>query len=310
MMEGYHISVFFNEVLEGIGSVGDGYLLDCTLGDGGHSLPVLKRGGKIIGIDVDPEALERTRKRFLDEGINQSRFVLIQGNFRDLENLILEQTDPPALAAHKALPAGTARFKIKAVLFDLGVSTLQLWNPERGFSFMREGPLDMRMDPTLGVTALDLIKTLTKGELENVFSKMGEEKYSRRLSDAIFRSSGVIKTTTDLSRLVESVVGRQGKINPATKIFQSLRIVVNDELGAIAEGLKQAINVLDDKGRILVISFHSLEDRIVKNVFRDWDNSGRGKVLTKKPIIPTEEEISMNAKSRSAKLRIFQKNNL
>lgn len=306
MMEGYHVSVLFDEVLEGIGSVGDGYLLDCTLGDGGHSLEILKRGGKIIGLDVDPEALERTRKRFLDEGIEQSRFVLIQGNFRDLENLI----QPASTSRRRGEQADTARFRIKAVLFDLGVSTLQLVSPERGFSFMREGSLDMRMDPTLGVTALDLIKTLTKGELENVFSKMGEEKHSRRLSDAVFRSSGVIKTTTDLSRLVESVVGRQGKINPATKIFQALRIVVNDELGAITDGLEQAINVLDDKGKILVISFHSLEDRIVKNMFRDWESNGRGRVLTKKPIIPADREINMNTKSRSAKLRIFEKNNL
>lgn len=295
MMEGYHVSVLLDEVLEGIGSVGDGYLLDCTLGDGGHSLEVLKRGGKIVGLDVDPEALERSRKRFLDEGIEQSRFVLIQGNFRDLKNLILEQAD-------------TVKFKIKAVLFDLGVSTLQLWSPERGFSFMREGPLDMRMDPTLGVTALDLIKTLTKGELENVFSKLGEEKHSRRLSDIIFRSSGVIQTTTDLSRLVESVVGRQGKINPATKIFQALRIVVNDELGAIADGLEQGIDILSERGRMLVISFHSLEDRIVKNSFKDWASKGEGKILTKKPVVPNIEEMNMNTKARSAKLRIFEKN--
>lgn len=288
----YHRTILLEEIL-GFVDLKD-WFLDCTLGDGGHSLAVLKKGGKIIGIDVDTQALSRTRKRYIEEGIAESEFKLVQGNFRGLENLIKTQTEPVDI-------------KIKTILFDLGVSSLQLLSPERGFSFMHEGPLDMRMDPTLQVTALDLIKSLKKGELEDVFNKLGEEKRAKRLADIIVSSSGVIKNTTDLAGLIERALGRHGKIHPATKIFQALRIVVNDELNALVEGLDQAIQVIAEGGKILVISFHSLEDRIIKNTFLNWEQDGLGKIITKKPLIPTDQEIWENPRSRSAKLRVFEK---
>ena len=285
-MEGYHKSVLLGEVLQNIGDLDDGWFLDCTLGDGGHSLEVLRRGGRIVGLDVDPQALERTRHRFESEGISKDRYKLVQGNFRDLKNLVSN--------------------KFKAILFDLGVSSWQLESPERGFSFSKNGPLDMRMDPTLGVTALDLIKASKKGELYELFVRLGEEKHSKRLSDIVVSSSGVINTTTDLAKLVERAVGRGGKIHPATRIFQALRMAVNDELNALTEGLDGAVEALERGGKVLVISFHSLEDRVVKNTFKKWVKEGKGRILTKKPITPSKEEIDENSRSRSAKLRVFK----
>lgn len=293
-MQGYHKSVLLEEVLNYAVNLDKGWFLDCTLGDGGHSIEVLKRGGRVIGLDVDPKAIERTRLRFEAESINKSRYRLIRGNFRNLKNLILEQTE-------------TVEYKIENILFDLGVSSLQLDSPERGFSFAHAGPLDMRMDPDIKINALDLIKKLKKGELYELFVRLGEEKRAKRLADTVVFSSGVIKQTTDLAGIIEKAVGRGGKIHPATKIFQALRISVNDELNALIEGLDQAVEVLDRGGRVLVISFHSLEDRIVKRTFEAWEEEGIGFILTKKPLIPSQLEIEDNYRSRSAKIRVFEK---
>ena len=301
-MQGYHKSVFLKEVLGALNltrlrSLGasagrDAWYLDATLGDGGHSIEVISRGGKVVGIDVDPQALRRVQKRFEDLGIDKSKYRLIQGNFRDLKNLI-EQAD-------------TKDLKFAGAIFDLGVSSLQLENPERGFSFMKDGPLDMRMDPTLSVRALDLINAGGRKELYELFKNLGEEKYSWRLVDIIVSSRGIIKNTRDLAGLIERVIGKKGKIHPATKIFQALRIAVNDELAALKEGLDQVRDLIEKNGDILVISFHSLEDRIVKNTFREWVDLGFGKVLTKKPVIPGMEEVNNNLRSRSAKMRVFK----
>ncbi len=308
-MEGYHTSVLLKEAVDllmparlrqdGLVAAGKGvWYLDCTLGDGGHSLEILKLGGKVIGIDVDPEAIRRTRKR-LEEFEKAGRFVALQGNFRDVKNLISSQAD-------------TAQLKIAGAIFDLGVSSLQLETPERGFSFAKAGPLDMRMDPSLQVKALDLINVLGRKELYELFSNLGEEKYSWKLADAVVRAREVkpIRTTKDLADLVvrEVRVGREvrGKVHPATRIFQALRIAVNDELHALEEGLEGVKDLIKKDGRILVISFHSLEDRIVKNTFRKWQLGGLGEVLTKKPIVPSDREIAENPRSRSAKMRIFR----
>lgn len=293
-MQGYHKSVLLEEVLNYVVNLDKGWFLDCTLGDGGHSIEVLKRGGRVIGLDVDPKAIERTRLRFEAESIDKSRYRLIRGNFRNLKNLILEQTE-------------TVEYKIENILFDLGVSSLQLDSPERGFSFAHAGPLDMRMDPDIKINALDLIKKLKKGELYELFVRLGEEKRAKRLTDTVVFSSGVIKQTTDLAGIIEKEVGRGGKIHPATKIFQALRIAVNDELNALIEGLDQAVEVLHRGGRVLVISFHSLEDRVVKRTFEAWEEEGIGFILTKKPLIPSQLEIKDNYRSRSAKIRVFEK---
>lgn len=292
-MEIYHQSVLLREAVESLDIQKDAWYLDCTLGDGGHSLEILKRGGKAIGIDVDPAALERAKKRLRDAGYSEHNFISLKGNFRDIESLI-QQTE-------------LKDQKFAGAIFDLGVSSLQLDTPQRGFSFLREGPLDMRMDPQLSVTALDLIRGLNKGELNELFTKLGEEKFARQLAAAVVSARPIIKTTADLARIVEKTVGRRGKIHPATKIFQALRMAVNDELNALKEGLEGALKVVSKNGLIAVISFHSLEDRVVKTTFKNWQDCGWGENKFKKPILPSPQEINQNPRARSAHLRVFQK---
>ncbi|TSC64758.1 MAG: Ribosomal RNA small subunit methyltransferase H [Microgenomates group bacterium Gr01-1014_93] len=294
-MEGYHNPVLLREIIEAL-EIKPGYwYLDATLGDGGHSLGILEKEGNVIGLDVDPEALDRVRRRFNGLGIEENRFQLIQGNFRDLNYL---------------LQAEGFGQKFKGIIFDLGVSSLQLETPQRGFSFSKFGPLDMRMDPNLEVSALDLIKGLNKGELYELFTKLGEEKFAKAIASALV-SSREINSTKELADLVEEIYKNHGvknlKIHPATKIFQALRIAVNDELNAIKEVLPQAMEVLEINGKIIIISFHSLEDRIVKLEYKGFESRKLGKILTKKPISPSPGEIENNPRSRSAKLRIFQK---
>ena len=313
MIGDYHQSVLLNEVLkilEGVGIRGK-WFLDATLGDGGYALEILQKGGKVIGVDVDPQALERSKHRFEEEKIAPDRYRLLQGNFARINNLI-QQTD-------------TEDLKFAGAILDLGVSSLQLEVPERGFSFSKNGPLDMRMDPTLQVAALDLINGLNKGELYELFNKLGEEQLAKALADAVVGARGIrkIETTTQLADLVTGVYRRFGlfrpKIparlatrsvagrHPATKVFQALRIAVNDELNALKEGLPQILGKIEKNGVILVTCFHSLEDRIVKTTFIKWQDNGFGQVLTNKPIVPSEEEIIRNPRSRSAKLRVFKK---
>ncbi|OGE64198.1 hypothetical protein A3I48_03320 [Candidatus Daviesbacteria bacterium RIFCSPLOWO2_02_FULL_36_7] len=295
-MEGYHKSVLLKEVLNVL-QVRDDWYLDCTIGDGGYSREIIKAGGKVIGIDVDPQAIERVQKRFVDEGIKQSSFRLVQGNFRDIKNLIQQADTAGQLRLNRSQ-------KFCGAVFDLGVSSLQLESPERGFSFTKVGPLDMRMDPGLQVRALDLIKALTRKELYELFQNLGEEKYSWRLADTLVRAREVgISSTKDLADLVEKVYRKMGirdsKVHPATRVFQALRIAVNDELGALQEGLNQVKEVIIKDGYIVVISFHSLEDRIVKNTFKEWGSAA-------KPIVPSEAETRENPRSRSAKMRVFK----
>ena len=312
-MEEYHKPVLLQKVLEALRVENGKWYVDATLGDGGHSLAILKLGGNVAGIDVDSEALKRTEERFgrLGKLERFGKFRLIQGNFRHLKSLIQK--------------ADVADKGIKCVLFDLGVSSLQLESAERGFSFSKDAPLDMRMDPSLAVTAADLLKVIKKGELSELFSNLGEEKFSRAISDTLVsarevevkseklkvKSFEIIKTTKQLANLVEDVYRKHGikkwRIHPATRVFQALRIVVNDELNALREALPQALDILSKDGRIVVISFHSLEDRIVKNTFKDWEKQGLGMVVTKKPIPPSYDEVMRNKRSRSAKMRVFEK---
>lgn len=287
-MEGYHKSVLLKEAIEALNVKKGEWFLDCTLGDGGHALEILRQGGKIVGIDVDPQALKRAKERL-------GNVVLIQGNFRDIDNL-MRQTE-----------LGDQKFA--GAIFDLGVSSLQLETPERGFSFAKIGPLDMRMDPNLSVLALDFVNNLSGKELYEIFKKLGEEKYSKLVARALVRARQVkpFKTTTELAGIiVRALGGVRGRIHPATRVFQALRIAVNDELDALKEGLLKVKEKIQKNGRIVVISFHSLEDRIVKNTFRDWEFAGEGEVLTKKPVVPDEGEIAQNPRARSAKMRIFE----
>lgn len=298
--EGYHQPVLLREALEPLQVKRDEWYLDCTLGDGGHSLEILERGGRIVGLDVDPEALARTRQRFKGKGIPEDRFILIRGNFRDLGELLNRQAE-------------TRGLEFKGVVFDLGVSSLQLETPQRGFSFSQLGPLDMRIDPDLGIRADDLINNLSRKELYELFYSLGEEKLAKRVADAVVSARQVapVTSTRELADLVESVyrkVGiKKGKIHPATKVFQALRIAVNDELVALTTGLAQSLERTKKDGCILVISFHSLEDRITKNTFKKWQSLGFGQMVTKKPITASNSEIDKNPRSRSAKMRVFKK---
>jgi 16S rRNA (cytosine1402-N4)-methyltransferase len=243
----------------------------------------------VVGIDRDPEAIRRSRSRLSRWG---ERVVLKEGSFSDLVEMTAD--------------LGTGKFA--GALFDLGTSRAQIEEARRGFSFSRDGPLDMRMDPSLGVTAADLINGLTRHELITLFKKLGEERRARRLADAVVRRRRLkpIRRTRELAALIEETVGRrrQGAIHPATRVFQALRIAVNSELEELAAALPQAAEALEEGGRLVVISFHSLEDRMVKNFFK---NSQVLTVLTKKPVRPGAEEIEMNPRSRSAKLRAAER---
>ena len=244
-----------------------------------------------MGIDVDQDAINYIKNK-ISNIKNSENLTLARGNFRDIDKIA-------HLNGFDHVKRGFG--KVSGILFDLGVSSYQLETASRGFSFQKEGPLDMRMDKDLGVRAMDLIKILTKGELYEIFSKFGEENRAWAISERIVstRKMKPIETTKDLV----NVIG----YNSAMKIFQALRIVVNDELNAIEDALPRAVRLLEDDGRLAVISFHSLEDRIVKRAFINFEEKKLGKIITKKPIVPSEEEITRNRRARSAKLRIFER---
>ena len=296
-MNDYHTSVLLHETIEWVNVQAEKRYIDATLGGGGHTAEILSRGGKVLGIDQDQDALEFAEKdlrlRIKDLRIGQDLF-LVKGNFKDIDRIGRDNG-----------------FKnLSGVIFDLGVSSHQFDQADRGFSFQKEGPLDMRMDTDLKVKAADLIHILTKGELYELFTKLGEERFARSIITSIIRARQVkkIETTTELADIINRAVPyRQKGVSPATRVFQALRIAVNDELNNLIEALPKARDLLGDKGRVVVITFHSLEDRIVKHQFRDWAEQGFGNVLTKKPITPSEEEIENNKRSRSAKLRVFER---
>lgn len=281
----------------------DQWYLDCTLGGGGHTQAILDGGGKVLGIDLDPDAIKEDSKKYgltIKEVNNHlqavsENLILISNNFMHVQEIVI-------------------KFKIKplGLLFDLGVSSHQLDTTERGFSFNLDAPLDMRMDQNAQIpTAADLINGLHEKELLELFWKLGEENFSRPIAKKIveYRKNKRIETTNELAKIILSVRKRtpQDRTHPATRVFQALRIAVNDELNSLREALPKASDVLEKGGRLVVISFHSLEDRIAKNYFKDWEEKGLVKILTKKPIEPTEEEISQNPRARSGKLRAIEK---
>jgi 16S rRNA (cytosine1402-N4)-methyltransferase len=285
-----HVSVMLDAALEYLAIRPDGIYVDATFGGGGHSRAILSRlhGGRLISIDADPEASARAA------AMADPSFTFIRGNFSELRRILND--------------CGVAQ--VDGVLFDLGVSSMQLDKAQRGFSFRDSAPLDMRMNPYEGRSAYDILSTASERELADIFFLYGEERAARRIAHAIVerRSAGTLpKTTTEFAQLVSGVVHRPGtreRIHPATRVFQALRIVVNDELGVLREGLTAAIGSLRSAGRIVAISFHSLEDRIVKQTFR---NDERLEILTKKPLAPDESEMAENPRARSAKLRAAQR---
>ncbi|MFK7804124.1 MAG: 16S rRNA (cytosine(1402)-N(4))-methyltransferase RsmH [Anaerolineae bacterium] len=305
-----HISVLFNESLEALNIREDGVYVDGTFGAGGHSRGIIERGGTVLALDRDQSTLEFVQKS--QENWTRS-LQYHHSNFSDMGTLL------PALGYPQ----------VDGVLLDLGVSSMQFDQPERGFSFRASAALDMRMDKSQSLTAADLVNNLSEDELAEIFWEFGDEKHGRRFARAIV-SGRPLETTTELADLVEkaapgkkySQTRGKRRIHPATKVFQALRIAVNSELDALQKGLDGAIEILRPGGRLAVISFHSLEDRIVKETFRvrsdPWykvpthvmkPETARVQLkrITKKPISPSAEEIEQNPRSRSSKLRVAEK---
>lgn len=309
-MSTYHESVMRNEVLHYLNVHMEGVIVDGTLGDGGHTEFILKNTGpkiRILGIDRDQSAIERAEKRLRSF---RDRVSFVHGSLEDLKNIT----------------AQSGITKIKGLLLDFGVSSPQLDTPDRGFSIQHDGPLDMRMDRSLETTAADLLENLTDAELVSVLKNYGEERFAKRIVRAIRKEQlkGPVNTTAQLSRIIAQVVKspKHSRIHPATKTFQALRIAVNNELDQIKTVLNDAMGLLDSSARIVAISFHSLEDRIVKTFFRGEEKGcdcppklpicicGRKqtlKVLTRRPIRASEEEVALNPRSVSAKLRVAER---
>lgn len=288
-----HQPVLLKEAINALDIKKGEWYIDGTFGRGGHTQEIVKRGGNVIAFDVDHEAVEFGQHIF-EDFIKEKKLIIVRENFNKLTEV------------QKWFETGS----ISGVIFDFGTSVDQLKNQERGFSFETDAELDMRMDTRLGVKAKDLLAILPENQLAQLFWQEGGESHAKRIAKEIasVRKSTPIVTTAQLVAVVNRVKrSRTGKLHPATKVFQALRIATNMELDNIRQGLPQALDVLQAGGRIVTISFHEGEDRIVKQSFKQWEERGLGKSVTKKPIIPTEDEMRKNPRSRSAKLRVFRK---
>lgn len=298
MAESRHFPVLCAEVLSWLLREGAQVFLDCTVGYSGHAEQLLDSsgpGGRLLGIDRDKSAIKASRQRLSRFG---GRAILIHGHFVELKQ---------ELSNHGFT-------SVDGVVFDLGVSSPQLDEPIRGFSFQTDGPLDMRMDQSMPVTAADLVNRWHEAELADAIYQFGEERYSRRIARGIVRARKrqALATTNELVAVIEGAVPahyRHGRVHCATRTFQALRIAVNQELEHLEPALRDAADVLAPGGRLCVISFHSLEDRIVKRTFRSLagERNAPWVVLTKKPQLPTQDEMDRNPRARSAKLRVLER---
>ena len=304
----YHKPVLFDEVMENIISEGDAVYVDCTLGGGGHTEGMLERSSeksKVIGIDQDKEAINFAKERLKKYG---NKIEIFQDNFRNLDTVIY-------LAGYN---------KVDRILMDIGVSSNQLDNLERGFSYRYDAKLDMRMDRNLKISAYEVVNDFSEKEIADIIYKYGEEPKSRKIAKNIveYRKNKKIETTLELSEIIIKSIGKSMKKHPSKRTFQAIRIFVNKELEVLEEALDKAVNLLNNNGKLLVITFHSLEDRMVKEKFREYENpctcppeipvcvcnkKSLGKVITKKPIIAKESELNENNRAHSAKLRIFER---
>ena len=289
----YHKSVLTKEALESLKVENDGKYIDATLGDAGHTLEILKKGGNVLGIEINENALKRAEKRIKEEGLEE-KFTGVSGNFKNLEEI-----------------ANKYGFnKVNGIIYDLGYSSYELEEGGLGLSFQLEEPLDMRLDSTLGVTAADLLNSLNEKDIADLIFKYSGERMSRKFAKAIVEARKLkkIQTTGELVEIINSVSSpgyERGRINPATRTFQALRIVVNDEIGNLEKSLPQAARLLLPGSVIVLITFHSLEDKTAK----DFSRRARPSIkeALRKPLVPTEEEVSVNPRSRSAKMRVFEK---
>jgi 16S rRNA (cytosine1402-N4)-methyltransferase len=305
-MSSSHTPVMLSETIKSLSIQPGGRYIDCTIGGGGHAAAIMEHstpGGQLLGIDADPEAIKVARMRLKAYG---SSVLLVNDNFVNLEAICIKNDFKP----------------VHGVLFDLGLSSLQLESGGRGFSFQHKAPLDMRFNPDQEVAAADIVNTSTEAELAKLIREYGEEGYSHRIARRIVEERP-IKTTLELAQLVERAIGsRRGKIHPATRTFQALRIAVNNELESLELALKQAVNLLGFEGRLVVISYHSLEDRIVKRFFKQESSdcicppqvmncachhTARLRLITRKIITPSVDEVKINPRSRSARLRVAER---
>ncbi len=301
-----HIPVLVKETIEALAVQPGGRYIDCTLGGGGHATAILDHsspGGQLLGIDADPEAIKISEARLQ---AYSSSTLFINENFANLQAICIKYDF----------------FPVHGILFDLGLSSLQLNSNGRGFSFQHEAPLDMRLSPNQKVTAADIINTTSEIELAHLLKIYGEESHSHKIAHRIVQERP-IKTTLQLARTIEQAIGsRRGKIHPATRTFQALRIAVNQELEHLEAALRQAINLLGFEGRLVVISYHSLEDRIVKQFMQQeskdcicppstptciCEHTACLKLINKKVITPSPAEVQLNPRSRSAKLRAAER---
>ncbi len=290
-----HIPVLLKEVIEILNPKPEEFFIDGTLGNGGHAIEIIKRispNGIFLGIDWDKNAIANCKLLIAD----YKNAILVQGNYADL----------PEILKKKKLG------KADGLILDLGMSSEQLECSGRGFSFLRNEPLDMRYSQDQGKPASVVVNYYSEKDLADIFWKYGEERFSRRIAKKIIeerKKGGPIRTTFELVEIIKKAVPRsyeKGRLHPATRVFQALRIYVNNELENLERILKNLSKIVKNKGRVAIISFHSLEDRLVKNCFRELKKQGEAEILTKKPIRPNEEEIKANPRSRSAKLRAIQ----
>lgn len=300
-----HQPVLYHEIIHALQPKDKGQYVDGTLGAGGHARGILEAcapDGRLLGLDVDPQALALARETLAPYG---ERARLIQASYDSLAEVLRE----------------IGWENVDGILLDLGLSSMQLDTPERGFSFQQDAPLDMRFDPASPTTAADLVNTLPKDELADLIYSYGEERASRRIAQAIVQARP-LRTTRQLAAVIEAVLPRKGRLHPATRTFQALRIAVNQELERVENVLPQAVAALKSGGRLAIISFHSLEDRIIKEYFRresidlvnppferiyEVEKKATLKLINRKVIIPGEAEIKSNPRARSAKLRIAEK---
>ncbi|MBU0503084.1 MAG: 16S rRNA (cytosine(1402)-N(4))-methyltransferase RsmH [Candidatus Omnitrophota bacterium] len=292
----FHIPVMLNEAVDHLNLKPGKIIIDATIGTGGHSEEIIKKispGGRLIGIDRDEESLNIAKERLSDY---QQSCEFVYGNFSDIDSIL------------KKLEIN----KVDGILLDLGISSYQLANAQRGFSFQSEGPLDMRLDRNSYISAYDLVNNLNEDEISSLLWTFGQERWHNRIARHLVteRQRHAISTTTDLSDIIIKAVPykyRYYRIHPATRTFQAVRIAVNRELEALEIALDKAMGLLESDARMCVISFHSLEDRIAKLSFRKFASSGLAEIITKKPLEPTSEEAAANPRSRSAKLRVCRR---
>ena len=311
-MEFHHKSVLLEEVIENLNIKPDGIYVDGTLGGGGHALEVVKRlneKGRLIGIDQDADAIEAAKERLCDY---QDRVTIVRSNYSDMKNVI----------------HNLGIDKVDGIVLDLGVSSFQLDTPERGFTYrVEDAPLDMRMDDRQALTARDIVNDYSEMELFRIIRDYGEDKFAKNIAKHIVqaRANKPIETTSELNEIIKAAIPSKVRAtggHPSKRTYQAIRIELNHELDVLQDNLDDMIDLLNDEGRICIITFHSLEDRIVKSNFKKNENpctcpsnfpvcvcgnKSKGHVITRKPILPSEKELEENSRSKSAKLRVFEK---